>query len=302
MLVFGGIPNEIQTYDLALGTALFDTRFNGFIRNVKALNCSHSYLTRLDVVANSNVRFIGEVDACSNNPCKNGGACSLMDAPHYAPFKCDCSYTTHEGALCERPRPAAADNVPELTFTGKDYFFFEMPTGSSFSMTYEEEFHMSFRTSRSTGLLAYAGDVDDYLVFGLQDGGLFFKLNIKGQAFERTLPVAASGAYLHDERWHTVKFARKVRQIDIVIDEVKRDASNLTGEFIAMQTRVIYVGGAPQQSTIYRTIRKNFIGCLRNVTFKTDQVALNLIELALNNSSFIHKVGNIQKGLCFFYF
>jgi hypothetical protein len=28
---------------------------------------------------------------------------------------------------------------------------------------------------------------------------------------------------------------------------------------------VIYVGGAPKQNTIYRTIRKNFIGCLRNV-------------------------------------
>jgi hypothetical protein len=46
---------------------------------------------------------------------------------------------------------------------------------------------------------------------------------------------------------------------------MKKDHTNLTGEFIAMKTRVIYIGGVPQQTTIYRTIRKNFIGCLRNV-------------------------------------
>lgn len=46
---------------------------------------------------------------------------------------------------------------------------------------------------------------------------------------------------------------------------MKKDHSNLTGEFIGMQTRIIYIGGSPKQTTIYRTIRKNFIGCLRNV-------------------------------------
>ena len=47
---------------------------------------------------------------------------------------------------------------------------------------------------------------------------------------------------------------------------MRRDSSNLTGDFISMQTRFIYIGGAPKQNTIYRSIRKNFIGCLRNVS------------------------------------
>ena len=160
---------------------------------------------------------MGESDACSSNPCKNEGVCSLVEL-YFASYKCDCSFTGYEGVFCERLKPQVSTS--EFTFGGKDYFYFEMPTGSSFSMTYEEEFHISFKTSRSTGLLAYAGDVEDYLVFGLQDGGLFFKLNIKGQSFEKTL--AMSGVYLHDDRWHTVKFARKVRQIEIAIDNLKR--------------------------------------------------------------------------------
>ena len=87
-------------------------------------------------------------------------------------------------------------------------------------------------------------------------------------------------------------------KIDISIDNMRRDSSNLTGEFISMQTRVIYVGGVPNQNTIYRTIRKNFIGCLRNVTFKSDTVSIDLIDKALKNDSsqFIHRVGDIQKN------
>ena len=107
--------------------------------------------------------------------------------------------------------------------------------------------------------------------------------------------MTLAGTYLHDNRWHSVKFSRKVKQVEITVDQMRRESSNLTGEFIAMQTRIIYVGGAPQQNTVYRTIRKNFIGCLRNVTFKSDAISLNLIELALNNSNFIKKVGSMQK-------
>lgn len=292
LLVIGGFPNSLQTYDLSLGTALFETRFNGFIRNVKALNCTYAYLARLEVVSSSNLKYIGDSDACSTNPCRNNGTCSLNDDE--LKFRCDCSFTSYQGSLCEKLRPSLESS--EFTFGGKDYFSFEMPSDSSFTTTYEEEFHIGFKTSRSTGLLVYAGDGQDYFVFGLQDGNLYFKINIKGQAFEKMLNIA--GSYLHDNNWHSVKFSRKIKQIEIAIDNLKRDESSLTGEFIAMQTRIIYVGGAPQDHTIYRSIRKNFIGCLKNVTYKTDTVSMNLIDLALNESSFIKRVGNLQTTTC----
>ena len=55
-------------------------------------------------------------------------------------------------------------------------------------------------------------------------------------------------------------------KIEVVIDNMTRDVSNITGEFILVKTRIIHIAGAPNQNTIYRTIRKNFIGCLRNVS------------------------------------
>lgn len=99
----------------------------------------------------------------------------------------------------------------ELTFTGREYFSFEMPNGERFATTYEEEFLFEFKTTRSTGLLVYAGDSHDYFVFGLQDGGLLFKLNIKGQTFEKTLTIP--GTYLHNNHWHSVKFLRRKKQV-----------------------------------------------------------------------------------------
>jgi hypothetical protein len=47
----------------------------------------------------------------------------------------------------------------ELTFMGKEYFSFELPSGTPYSITYEEEFDIDFKTSRSTGLFFYSGNI-----------------------------------------------------------------------------------------------------------------------------------------------
>lgn len=170
----GGIPTSIQTYELAQGTALFEPRYNGFVRNVRALNCSSEHMARLNVVASSSLRYVSETDACMSSPCLNHGVCSVVSHDSAAAFKCDCTYTSYEGRLCDKSNYLALYRIrgqidvylthlivakapkssSELTFTGKEYFSYEMPSELT---TYEEEFTVDFRTSRSTGLLAYAG-------------------------------------------------------------------------------------------------------------------------------------------------
>jgi hypothetical protein len=103
----GGLPLTIQTFDLSLGTALFEQRFNGMIRNVRALNCSSPFLSRLSVIASAGLRFeTDKLDPCLSTPCLNNGACSLVDEdgeePGARPFDCDCSYTNYEGDFCEK--------------------------------------------------------------------------------------------------------------------------------------------------------------------------------------------------------
>jgi hypothetical protein len=101
MLVIGGLPNNLHTYELSLGTALFDHRFNGYIRNVRALNCTSPHLQRLSVIASSNLRFLSDFDACTPNPCLNGGACYITGESTNT-YRCDCVYTNYDGKNCEK--------------------------------------------------------------------------------------------------------------------------------------------------------------------------------------------------------
>jgi hypothetical protein len=48
---------------------------------------------------------------------------------------------------------------------------------------------------------------------------------------------------------------------------MKKDRFNITGDFRSFQTGTIFIGGASNENYIHRTIRKNYIGCLRNVCF-----------------------------------
>lgn len=100
LLVIGGLPNSIQTFDLSLGTALFEHRFNGFIRNVRSLNCSSQFMTRLSVISSNGLRFASEQDSCMSNPCLHQGVCSVVSDSANS-FKCDCSHTSYEGKFCD---------------------------------------------------------------------------------------------------------------------------------------------------------------------------------------------------------
>jgi len=55
----------------------------------------------------------------------------------------------------------------------------------------------------------------------------------------------------------------------------------------------VYIGGAPKQNTIHRTIYKDYIGCLRNVTLKIHKHNLNLIDLVMANSNQIIFSGRV---------
>ncbi len=158
LLVFGGLPDHIQTFDLSLGTALFERPFNGFIRNVRAVNCSSSNLASLFVTASNNLRYVSEQDACMSSPCLNRGVCLLVDEAVNS-YRCDCSYTKYSGANCDTAKSSQQSNQA-MTFTGKEYFEFHGDSAdTNGQQSIEEEFNVEFKTSRSTGLLIYAGRI-----------------------------------------------------------------------------------------------------------------------------------------------
>ena len=98
----------------------------------------------------------------------------------------------------------------ELTFTGKNGYSFQVPTRSS-ATWYDEELSMEFRTSRATGVLAHAGDPQEFFVLGLDNGDLLFKLDVKGQLHDRLLTIA--GILFHNNQWHSVVLQRRAKQV-----------------------------------------------------------------------------------------
>lgn len=232
LLCVGGLPSHLQTYDLSLGTALFEQPYNGYIRNVRAINCSASHMSRLNIVASQNLRFLSETDACMSSPCANFGVCLLADDPN-SQYQCDCSFTGFEGKTCGKGtslrnlNPStfihcilktiylfivqASKAGQEITFTGKEHFSFQVPADSESTGSVEEELNIEFKTSRSTGLLVYAGNAMDYFVIGIQDAGVYFKLNIRGEVIEKTLTIP--GTALNNNMWHSVKFTRRTNEV-----------------------------------------------------------------------------------------
>ena len=57
--------------------------------------------------------------------------------------------------------------ILEATFSGKDYLSYQIPTANEYSSNYEEEFNLDFRSSRSSGLLVYAGKLNFIFEFFL---------------------------------------------------------------------------------------------------------------------------------------
>jgi hypothetical protein len=57
----------------------------------------------------------------------------------------------------------------------------------------------------------FKGAGQDFVVFGLQDGSLYFKLSIKNNVFEKN--VQLSSFNLHNNNWHSVKFLRRQNQV-----------------------------------------------------------------------------------------
>jgi hypothetical protein len=96
LLYVGGLSDTLQTYDLSLSTALFEQPFNGFIRNVRMLNCTAN-MHRARLIDSHGLRYMKHMNYCTSNACLNNGICLNMDNG----YACDCSFTSHIGRNCE---------------------------------------------------------------------------------------------------------------------------------------------------------------------------------------------------------
>ncbi|XP_060543373.1 neurexin 3 isoform X20 [Pantherophis guttatus] len=277
-LFLGGVPSDIRPAALTLESVLGEPPFKGFIMDLKYGNSEPQLLghrgVRLDMEG-----------LCTENPCENGGTCFLLDGEP----QCDCSATGYVGKLCSED----ASHVPGLshlmmseqardenvaTFRGSEYLCYDLSQNPIQSSS--DEITLSFKTWQRNGLILHTGKSADYVNLALKDGAVSLIINLGSGAFEAIVePV--SGKF-NDNQWHNVKVTRNLRQVTISVDGILTTTGYTQEDYTMLGSDdFFYVGGSPSTADLPGSpISNNFMGCLKEVVYKNNDIRLELSRLA----------------------
>ncbi|XP_068802795.1 neurexin 3 isoform X4 [Struthio camelus] len=277
-LFVGGVPLDIRPAALTLDGVLSEPPFQGFILDLKYGNSEPQLLgsqgVRLDVEG-----------LCAENPCENGGTCFLLDGePH-----CDCSATGYAGKLCSED----VNHIPGLshlmmgeqardenmaTFRGSEYLCYDLSQNPIQSSS--DEITLSFKTWQRNGLILHTGKSADYVNLALKDGAVSLVINLGSGAFEAI--VEPVNGKFNDNAWHDVKVTRNLRQVTISVDGILTTTGYTQEDYTMLGSDdFFYVGGSPSTADLPGSpVSNNFMGCLKEVVYKNNDIRLELSRLA----------------------
>ncbi|XP_030129047.1 neurexin 3 isoform X20 [Taeniopygia guttata] len=289
-LFIGGVPLDIRPAALTLDGVLSEPPFQGFILDLKYGNSEPQLL------GSQGVRLEME-GLCSENPCENGGTCFLLDGePH-----CDCSATGYAGKLCsedvnhipglshlmmsEQGRSKARDENM-ATFRGSEYLCYDLSQNPIQSSS--DEITLSFKTWQRNGLILHTGKSADYVNLALKDGAVSLVINLGSGAFEAI--VEPVNGKFNDNAWHDVKVTRNLRQhsgighamVTISVDGILTTTGYTQEDYTMLGSDdFFYVGGSPSTADLPGSpVSNNFMGCLKEVVYKNNDIRLELSRLA----------------------
>nr|XP_055028368.1 neurexin 3a isoform X42 [Misgurnus anguillicaudatus] len=261
-LFLGGVPQDIRTSALTLPTVKDLPSFKGIIRELKYNNKEPTLLS------SQRVRMDME-GVCLENPCENGGTCSIIDGEPL----CDCSKTEYVGRFCSEARE---ENV--ATFRGSEYFCYDLSQNPIQSSS--DEITLSFKTWQRNGLILHTGKSADYVNLALKDGAVSLVINLGSGAFEAI--VEPVNGKFNDNSWHDVKVTRNLRQVTISVDGILTTTGYTQEDYTMLGSDdFFYVGGSPSTADLPGSpVSNNFMGCLKEVIYKNNDIRLELSRLA----------------------
>ncbi|XP_061223489.1 neurexin 3 isoform X22 [Neopsephotus bourkii] len=277
-LFVGGVPLDIRPAALTLDGVLGQPPFQGFILDLKYGNSEPHLL------GSQGVRLEME-GLCTENPCENGGTCFLLDGePH-----CDCSATGYTGKLCSED----VNHIPGLshlmmneqardenmaTFRGSEYLCYDLSQNPIQSSS--DEITLSFKTWQRNGLILHTGKSADYVNLALKDGAVSLVINLGSGAFEAI--VEPVNGKFNDNAWHDVKVTRNLRQVTISVDGILTTTGYTQEDYTMLGSDdFFYVGGSPSTADLPGSpVSNNFMGCLKEVVYKNNDIRLELSRLA----------------------
>ncbi|XP_042725910.1 neurexin 3 isoform X5 [Lagopus leucura] len=271
-LFVGGVPLDIRPATLTLDGVLSEPPFQGFILDLKYGNSEPHLLD------SQGVRLEME-GLCAENPCENGGTCFLLDGePH-----CDCSATGYVGKLCSEGlshlmmgEQARDENM--ATFRGSEYLCYDLSQNPIQSSS--DEITLSFKTWQRNGLILHTGKSADYVNLALKDGAVSLVINLGSGAFEAI--VEPVNGKFNDNAWHDVKVTRNLRQVTISVDGILTTTGYTQEDYTMLGSDdFFYVGGSPSTADLPGSpVSNNFMGCLKEVVYKNNDIRLELSRLA----------------------
>ncbi|XP_031691038.1 neurexin-1a isoform X4 [Oncorhynchus kisutch] len=306
-LFLGGIPPELRSVALRLTLAAVKDQvpFTGWITNVKVNKTDSALLNSAGV--------INDLCSAAANMCLNGGVCNVIN---HQPT-CDCSQTGYQGKDCsdEDNRveglahlmmgdqgskglregegwlrrsllsiPGKEDYV--ATFKGSEFFCYDLSLNPIQSSS--DEITLSFKTLQRNGLMLHTGKSADYVNLALKNGAVSLVINLGSGAFE-ALVEPVNGKF-NDNDWHDVKVTRNLRQhsgighamVTISVDGILTTTGYTQEDYTMLGSDdFFYVGGSPSTADLPGSpVSNNFMGCLKEVVYKNNDVRLELSRMA----------------------
>ncbi|XP_032803921.1 neurexin-1-like isoform X32 [Petromyzon marinus] len=307
-LFLGGIPTEERIQQLTSKEVKGLPPFKGYISNLK-----YGHSTPI-LISSKGVRAEWHQVCKEQNPCKNGGVCSV----EIKEVVCDCSNTGFQGRYCHEDvnfeegimHLMVADQAREesmATFKGAEYLCYDLANNPIQSSS--DEITLSFKTLQRNGLILHTGKAADYVNLALKDGAVSLVINLGSGAFE-ALVEPVTGKF-NDNNWHDVKVTRNLRQLSsighamvnklhclvtISVDGILTSTGYTQEDYTMLGSDdFFYVGGSPNTADLPGSpISNNFMGCLKEVVYKNSDIKLELSRLAKESEPKMKVVGDVS--------
>ncbi|XP_062422557.1 neurexin-1a-like isoform X12 [Pungitius pungitius] len=261
-LFVGGIPPELRSVALRLTSDAVKDQlpFTGWITDIKVNNTESVMINGEGVLE----------DLCgSANMCLNGGVCSIINNEP----TCNCSRTGFQGKDCSEGKEEFV-----ATFKGSEFFCYDLSLNPIQSSS--DEITLSFKTLQRNGLMLHTGKSADYVNLALKNGAVSLVINLGSGAFE-ALVEPVNGKF-NDNDWHDVKVTRNLRQVTISVDGILTTTGYTQEDYTMLGSDdFFYVGGSPSTADLPGSpVSNNFMGCLKEVVYKNNDVRLELSRMA----------------------
>ncbi|XP_070933483.1 neurexin-1 isoform X21 [Macaca nemestrina] len=290
-LFVGGLPPELRAAALKLTLASVRERepFKGWIRDVRVNSSQVLPVDSGEVKLDDEPPNSGGGSPCEageegeGGVCLNGGVCSVVDDQAV----CDCSRTGFRGKDCSQglahlmmgdQGKSKGKEEYIATFKGSEYFCYDLSQNPIQSSS--DEITLSFKTLQRNGLMLHTGKSADYVNLALKNGAVSLVINLGSGAFE-ALVEPVNGKF-NDNAWHDVKVTRNLRQVTISVDGILTTTGYTQEDYTMLGSDdFFYVGGSPSTADLPGSpVSNNFMGCLKEVVYKNNDVRLELSRLA----------------------